>query len=104
MDEKKSKNGSEYHLQKLSSYITAPIDLEKDQRRTGLIGWAILIGYVIAYDVYAIKTKKVETLTRSFWRLSEGKMSKASVFGAWAIVTSHLMIEKNVRRKISKLN
>jgi hypothetical protein len=102
MDERKFKSSSGYRLQKLSNYATTPIDLEKDQRITGLIGWALLVGYVIAYDIYAIRTQKVETLTRSFWRLSDKKISRAPVFFAWAVVTSHLVLEKNLRRKISK--
>lgn len=104
MEETEFKSGEVYPLQKLSKYITSPIDLEKDNRATGLIGWALLLGFVIAYDVYAIKTKKVETLTRSFWRLSEGKISKAPVFGAWGIITTHLMLEKSIRKKITKPN
>jgi hypothetical protein len=100
----KSKNGEEHPLQKLYNYYSSPIDLQKDERTSGLIGWVLVAGLVIAYDAYAMKTKKAETLTRSFWRLSEGKMSKAPVFGAWAILTSHLLLEKKVRRKIFKQN
>jgi hypothetical protein len=96
------KSGEEPPLQKLFNYYSAPIELEKDERTTGLLGWALVLGLVVAYDTYAMKTKKVETLTRSFWRLSEGKMSKAPVFGAWIVITAHLMLEKNVRRKIAK--
>lgn len=102
MEETKYKSGEVFPLQKLSNYITSPINLQKDQRTSGLFGWALLLAVVIAYDAYAIKTKKAETLTRSFWRLSEGKMSKAPVFGAWGIITAHLMLEKSIRRKISK--
>lgn len=102
MEETKYKSGEAYHLQKLSDYIKSPIDLEKDQRISGLFGWALLLGFVVAYDAYAIKTRKAETLTRSFWRLSEGKISKASVFGAWGVITAHLMLEKSIRRKISQ--
>ena len=102
MVERKFKSGTEYPLQKLSNYIASPINLEKDQRITGLIGWSALIGCVIAYDIYAIRTKKIETLTRSFWRLSEGKASRIPVLATWAIVTAHLVAEKNIRKKISK--
>jgi hypothetical protein len=102
MEERKCKSGSEYPLQKLSNYYSSPINLEKDSRASGLIGWALLFAFVVAFDAYAMKTKKIETLTRSFWRLSEGKMSKAPVLGAWLIVTFHLMLEKEVRRKIYK--
>ena len=102
MAERKFKSGTAYHLQKLSNYYSNPIDLKKDHRTSGLLGWLILLGYVIAYDAYAMKSKKAETLTRSFWRLSEGKISKAPVLGAWLVVTFHLMFEKQVRRKVYK--
>ena len=102
MVEKKSRSGTEYHLQKLYKYYSNPIDLKKDSRLSGLIAWLGLMAYVIAYDTYAIKTKKAETLTRSFWRLSEGKLSKAPVLGAWLTITFHLMLEKEIRRKVYK--
>lgn len=101
MEERKYKSGSAYPLQKLSNYYSSPIDLKKDERISGLVGWALLAATVVAYDAYAIKTKKAETLTRSFWRLSEGKISKTPVLGAWLIVTFHLMFEKKVRRKVN---
>lgn len=102
MAERKFRSGTAYHLQKLSNYYSSPIDLRKDERFSGLIGWLILMGYVVAYDIYAMKTKKAETLTRSFWRLSEGKLSKGPVLGAWLAITFHLMLEKEVRRKVYK--
>lgn len=102
MEEKKFKSISAYHLQKLSNYYSSPIHLEKDSKVSGLFGWAVLVSYILAYDIFAIKTKKTETLTRSFWRLSEGKISKAPVMGLWLAVTFHLMLEKDVRRKINK--
>lgn len=102
MGEKKYKSGTAFPLQKLSDYYSSPIDLEKNGRISGIFGWALLAAYVVGYDLLAIKTKKAETLTRSFWRLSEGKMSKAPVLGLWMIITFHLMLEKDVRRKINK--
>jgi hypothetical protein len=102
MVERKCKSGTEYHLQKLSNYFSSPVELEKDSRTTGLIGWAILASFVVAYDIYAIKSRKAETLTRSFWRLSENKISKFPVLAAWVIITFHLMLEKDVRRRITK--
>ena len=102
MAKTKFKNGEAYPLQKLSNYFSSPVDLEKDSRVTGLIGWAALVAFVVGYDIFAIKSKKAETLTRSFWRLSDGKLSKFPVLAAWVIVTAHLMLEKDVRRKITK--
>jgi hypothetical protein len=102
MAKTKFKNGEAYPLQELSNYFSSPINLEKDARLTGLIGWAALVAFVVGYDLFAIKSQKAETLTRSFWRLSEGKVSKFPVLAAWMIVTAHLVIEKDVRRKIVK--
>ena len=104
MEKIKSKNGEAPPLQRLYNYYSSPIDLQKDERVSGLIGWLLVAGLVIAYDVYAMKTKKAETLTRYFWRISEGKISKAPVFAAWTILTAHLVLEKKVRRKIFQQN
>jgi len=99
MEERKYKSGSAYPLQKLFNYYSSPIDLKKTNAKSGLLGWALLASTVIAYDIYAIKSQKVETLTKSFWRLSEGKGSKAPVLGAWLIISFHLMFEKHVRKR-----
>lgn len=96
----KFRNGEVFPLQKLCNYYTNPINLDKQNKKTGLIGWFILAAYIILFDIYAIKTKNVETLTRSFWRLSEGKLTKFPVFIAWGVITAHLMLEKQVRKKI----
>lgn len=100
MEEIGFKSGEAYHLQKLYKYYSSPINLEKDYKISGLIGWALLIALIVAYDAYAIKTKKIETLTRSFWRMSEGKITKFPVLIAWGILTAHLVLEKDIRRKI----
>lgn len=100
--EKKYKSGLEYHLQRLSNYFSSPIELEKNGRLSGIIGWGTLAALIIAYDIYAIKSEKIETLTRSFWRLSESKIAKFPVLVSWAVLTLHLVAEKDIRKKISK--
>lgn len=102
MAEKKFKSGLEYRLQEFYNYFLNPIDLEKNDRISGAVGWAALVALIVAYDLYAIKSKKIETLTRSFWRLSESKATKLPVFLAWSTLTLHLMAEKNIRRKLNK--
>lgn len=101
MAEKKSKSGTEYHLQKLSNYFTQPVILEKNQSKTGVIGWLGLVGVIVLYDAYAIKSKKIETLTRSFWRHTENKTGQSIFIGAWLGLTFHLLFEKMIRKKIS---
>jgi hypothetical protein len=101
MVEKKFKNGTEYHLQKLSEYLNQPVVLDKNESKSGVIGWIGLVGVIVLYDVYAIKTKKIETLTRSFWRHTENKSGQSIFIGAWLGLTFHLLFEKMIRKKIS---
>lgn len=99
MEEKKFKNGSVYHLHRLSNYYSEPINLIKDERISGLYAWAGILLFVLAYDTYAIKTKKAETLTRSFWRMTEKPIKSVVPVFVWTTLTAHLLLEKSVRKK-----
>lgn len=99
MEDTKSKNGKALPLQKLYNYYSNPINLEKDERISGVYGWVMVAGLIAAYDAYAIKTKKAETLTRYFWRSTENTKSSLLPVLSWLILTGHLLLEKEVRRK-----
>lgn len=99
MEDIKSKSGKALPLQKLYNYYSNPIDLKKDERLSGLYGWMALVSLAVAYDAYAIKTKKAETLTRYFWRSTEDIKNSIFPIACWTIVTAHLLMEKQVRRK-----
>jgi hypothetical protein len=99
MVEKKLKNGTVFRQQKLSNLFSNPVSLEKDDRVSGLVGWLGLITVIVLYDIYAIRTKKVETLTRSFWRHTEQVIGKSIFIGAWLGLTFHLLLEKMIRKK-----
>lgn len=104
MAEKKSKNGTVYRQQELSKLFSNPISLEKDDRKSGLIGWGGLVAIIVLYDIYAIRTKRIETLTRSFWRHTEKTIGKNIFIGAWLGLTFHLLLEKMIRKKyLSKI-
>lgn len=96
---KKLTNGLASHQQKLYNYYTQPIELEKDNRISGSYGWIALFLGVVAYDIYAIKTKKIETLTRAFWRSTESPIKSILPVSAWIILTFHLLGEKKIRKK-----
>lgn len=96
---KKYKNGMEYHLHKLYNYFSNPIELQKDERTSGFFGWLLLATYIVAYDAYAIKTKKTETLTRFFWRQTEKPIKSLLPVTLWTGLTVHLLLEKSVRKK-----
>jgi hypothetical protein len=100
MEEKKFKSGTEYHLQKLFNYYKQPIVLDKDNRTSGAYAWSIMFIAIILYDVYAIKTKKAETLTRFFWRQTEKPIHGLLPVFLWFAITAHLILEKKVRKKI----
>lgn len=96
---KKYKNGTASHLQKLYNYYSSPIKLDKDDRASGGYAWTILFLGIIAYDAFAIKTKKAETLTRFFWRQTEKPLNGIVPIAIWASLTTHLLLEKSIRRK-----
>jgi hypothetical protein len=95
---KKSKNGTEYLRLKLSDALTAPLILDKQEKKSGTVAWGGLALAIIAYDMYAIKSNKIETLTRSFWRLTEKKITGSIFTGVWLGLTFHLLIEKLIRK------
>lgn len=80
---------------------TTEFSLEKT-KTSGVFAWLSLALGILAYDIYAIKSSKIETLTRSFWRLSEKESIGIIFIGVWLGLTFHLLIEKSVRKKISK--
>jgi len=98
---KRLKNIKGYPQQKLSNMMSSPLILERTAKRSGISAWAGLVLAIIVYDVYAIKSKKIETLTRSFWRLTEKPTTGSIFIGAWLGLTFHLLIEKLVRKNIS---
>lgn len=98
---KKLKNGTEYLQLKLSKELKSPLVLDRQEKASGSIAWGGLALGIIAYDMYAIKSKKIETLTRSFWRLTEKPLTGSIFIGVWLGLTFHLLIEKLIRKQYS---
>jgi len=98
---KKSKNGTESLRLKLSEALSTPFVLEKQDKKSGTIAWGTLALSILAYDIYAIKSKKIETLTRSFWRLTEKPLTSIIPIGVWLGLSFHLLIEKPIRKNLS---
>ena len=91
----------EFLQQKLSSVFSAPLVLDKQDKKSGSIAWSGLALGIIVYDIYAIKSKKIETLTRSFWRLTEKPLTGSIFTGVWLGLTFHLLIEKLIRKNFN---
>jgi hypothetical protein len=98
---KKCKNGMEFLQQKLSNAFSTPLVLDKQDKKSGSIAWSGLALGIIVYDIYAIKSKKIETLTRSFWRLTEKPLTGSIFTGVWLGLTFHLLIEKLIRKNFN---
>jgi len=98
---KKLKNTKGCHRQKLSDTLSAPLVLEKNEAISGIIGWCGILSAIIVYDAYAIKSKKIETLTRFFWRMTEQPITGSIITGAWIGLSFHLLIEKLIRKALS---
>ena len=79
-----------------------PISLERNGRKSGALGWAFLALYICLFDLYAIRTQKIETLTRSYWRNAVHPTRSVFVHIAWMIATFHLIGEHRVRRYMNK--
>lgn len=62
-------------------------------QRQGTIGWAVLLGYVVAYDYWACKSKK-ETLTQAFHRMANHPSSRPIVAAGSIIVVKHLALPR----------
>lgn len=90
--------------QELYKFFLNPIHLDKDHRISGIFAWVSIFLFVLAYDIYAIKTRKAETLTRFFWRSTENKSTSTLTHGVWILLSFHLLIEKPLRRFFQKRN
>lgn len=99
MEKTESKSGEASPLHKLSNYYKSPINVQRDERISGTYAWMGLLAAVVAYDYYAIKTKKAETLTRAFWRLTEDPTKAVAPIAIWSTITLHLLFEKKFRKK-----
>lgn len=103
MEDTKSLSTKASLQQKLSDYYKSPISFERsDGVFRGEFAWLLLVFGIIVYEVFAIKTKKAETLTKGFWRSTNNKVTGFVPVTAWMILTLHLILEKRIRQKINQ--
>lgn len=87
---------------KITNYLSTPVHLEKDHRKSAFWVWMLFIAIAIVYDFFAIRTKKRESLTRTFWRHTDHPIKGTFALGLWLSITAHLILEKPLRRRKSK--
>lgn len=86
-------NGKALRRLKLSKFGTQ----ESDRKPSGLYGWALIFLFATAYDVYAIKTDKIETLSRAFWKCSKHPVGGLVTSAIWSAISYHLVIDNQIR-------
>ena len=73
----------------------------KSNPKQGDYAWVIMALGILAYDMFAMKSKKVETMSSAMWR-SLSHPIKAPLAGVcWAILTHHLFANKRARASYS---
>lgn len=89
-----------YPPQGLFSKLFMAPSLEKDSA-SGVFAWASMLLAILAYEIYAIRSKKIETLTKFFWRITEKSILGSVFTGVWLGLTFHLLIEKSLRKQFN---
>ena len=68
-----------------------------EEQLSGVFGWLFVIGVIVSYDAYAMKTKKAETLSSAFWRWSSHPIGAFVTTATWAALTHHLLIDNRLK-------
>lgn len=78
--------------------------MKTNQRKpSGAFGWLAIFALATVYDVYAIKTNKVETLSRAFWRWNKHSYGGLITAAIWASISFHLLIDNPLRHVVEEL-
>ena len=80
------KNTKVFLPQRLSNHLSEPLVLEKEAT-SGLLAWLSLTLGIVAYDIVAMKSGRIETLTKTFWRFTENKLAASIITGVWLGIT-----------------
>lgn len=77
--------------------------MKPDQGKpSGAFGWLAIFVIATAYDAYALKTKKIETLSRAFWRWNKHPLGAIVTSGLWAAISFHILIDNPIRNLVKE--
>lgn len=77
-------------VNKVVPFSPLPIaESQEPRRKFGLMAWAGLAAYVVAYDLVAVMAG-VPTLSATFHRVSRTRRWRLFLVGFWAYLTAHL--------------
>lgn len=68
-----------------------------DDKISGEYAWVAMALSITLYDLVAIKTKKMETMSTALWKSLNHPMKFPVAPIAWAILTYHLFASSNAR-------
>ena len=77
--------------------------MSREEKISGEYAWLIMALGITAYDLFAIKTKKIETMSTALWRSLHHPFKLPVAAIAWAILSYHLFASKNARDSIKIL-
>jgi len=60
------------------------------KQASGVWGWLLLLAVVVAWDVVALRTEKVDTLSGAFYKALQSPVRRWPTVLVWAVLTMHL--------------
>ena len=66
----------------------------------GDYAWGVMALMILTYDLVAIRTKRIETMSAAMWRSLEHPIKSPLVLLIWLKLTHHLFGNKTARRAI----
>jgi hypothetical protein len=74
-----------------------------DEKIKGEYAWAVMALGILTYDLIAIKTKKMETMSHAVWKSLSHPVKFPIAATAWGVLTHHLFVNHKARNSIRQL-
>jgi len=67
---------------------------------SGEYAWVLMALGIFSYDMFAISTKKFETMSSALWRSLQHPIKSPVAIFSWIVLTHHLFASKPARASI----
>jgi hypothetical protein len=74
--------------------------MKKNEKISGEYAWLTMALGILTYDLVAIKTKKIETMSGALWRSLQHPVKSPFALLTWGIVTHHLFASTSARKSM----
>ncbi len=71
-----------------------------EQKVHGDYAWVVMALCILGYDLWAMNTKKAETMSSALWRSLEHPMKSPFLLLSWGVLTHHLFMNKRARKSL----